>query len=110
MKTDIATYYCPGYKARGYHCQPGETKGTLNLLNAEGRVVVQGVPVYNGGEEIEPPNGYCTPGLAEGARPPREAKGNEAKAPAPKREKEKEKTLSETKDKADGEEYVPAGI
>ena len=40
-----ATYYSPGYAPKTYDCQPGETPGTVDLLNAAGRIIVSGLPV-----------------------------------------------------------------
>ena len=61
MKSETALYHCPGYAPRVYACEPGETPGTLNLLDDAGEISVSGVPVYEDPETIENlPNGYCT--------------------------------------------------
>lgn len=94
MKTEIATYYRPGYLPKGYRCQPGETSGTLNLFDAEGEIVVRGVQVFEDpSKEEKLPNGYCTPGLADGALPPR--------APKPKAEEADGSDQSDQSDKSE---------
>jgi hypothetical protein len=40
-----ATYFSPGAVPKTYDCETGETPGTVDLLNAKGRVIVSGLPV-----------------------------------------------------------------
>lgn len=40
-----ATYHAPGAKPKVYLCIEGAVPGTIDLLNATGRVVVAGLPV-----------------------------------------------------------------
>jgi hypothetical protein len=69
MKSETALYHCPGYAPRAYACAPGETPGTLNLLDDSGEVCVSGVPVYEDPAKVEKlPNGYCTWPVEAGGR------------------------------------------
>ena len=49
MKT--AFYYSPGVPMKQYPCQAGAAPGTVDLLNAAGRVIVSGLPVVTFVEE-----------------------------------------------------------
>lgn len=51
MKT--AFYYSPGLPAKLYQCRNGAAPGTVDLLNADGRVIVSGLPVVTVVEEGE---------------------------------------------------------
>lgn len=48
-----ATYYVPGAEPKTYEAKAGEKPGTVDLLNAKGRVIVQGLPVAEG-EKVSP--------------------------------------------------------
>jgi hypothetical protein len=82
MKSETALYHCPGYAPRAYACEPGETPGTLNLLDDAGEICVSGVPVYEDPEAIEElPNGYCTwPVEAGGQRSEVRSRKSESRA------------------------------
>lgn len=51
-----ATYFAPGVEPRIYDYQLGEKPGTVDLLNAKGRVIVSGLPFVREGEET---SGKC---------------------------------------------------
>lgn len=40
-----AIYHAPGVLPKTYDCQHGATPGTVDLLNAAGRIIVSGLPV-----------------------------------------------------------------
>lgn len=78
-----ATYHAPGATPKVYPCIEGAVPGTIDLLNAEGQVVVIGLPLASD-DEPAPAKAYAI--LVEAAA-----------KPAPKlRPKAKTKPLVET--------------
>lgn len=83
MKTTLVTYHVAGYKDRLYQSTPGTDKGTVNLLDAEGQVIITGVPLYEDPTKVEKlPAGYCTPGKDEKAIDKTVAKPKKSADPA----------------------------
>jgi hypothetical protein len=61
MSDSIATYHRPDAEPKHYRCRPGETPGTVDLLNADGEVIVIGVKVIDDPETAgKLPAGYVT--------------------------------------------------
>jgi hypothetical protein len=78
-----ATYFAPGAVPKTYDCEPGEKPGTVDLLNAKGRVIVLGAKVI-GAEDARLTGGCVVMVAAEKSSKPK----------APKVEKEKKSTLA----------------
>lgn len=49
-----ATYYAPGAVPKTYDCKQGEKPGTVDLLNAKGRVIVSGLKLIEADEDRLP--------------------------------------------------------